>query len=79
MIVCFQRYSRFYGDFVMVDKQENAVVCMVCGDLRPISAIKTLKKDVSEEHGAPKGTMFINVRYCADKKECHDAAPEVHV
>jgi hypothetical protein len=61
----------------MPDKSDGQVVCMVCGELRPTTVIKVLKKDVSEIHGSPPGTMFINVRYCGDKKECQDAAPEV--
>jgi len=52
---------------------------MVCGELRLESDIKVLKKDVSEANGAPHGTMFINVRYCGDKQECHDVASEVRV
>jgi len=67
------------GDEGMKKEEQGTHICMVCGELRPMSAIKTLKEDVSEAHGSPPGTMYINVRYCADKKECHDAAPEVQV
>ena len=51
-------------------KEQGTHICMVCGELRPEDKIAVVKKDVSEKHGVPPGTMFIDVRYCSDRNEC---------
>lgn len=48
--------------------------CMVCGDVRPVSEIGVIKRDISERHGARSGTMLINVRYCKDRDYCREHA-----
>lgn len=61
----------------MGDKSTPMRECTVCGDLRPESELRVLKKDVSEKYGKPSGTMSVDVWYCGDKDECRGAAPEV--
>lgn len=48
--------------------------CHICGEERPDEKISVYKKDISEDHNLPEGTMEHNVRYCNDKLECGQAA-----
>jgi len=63
----------------MPAKSEPMRYCTVCGDLRHVSEMKVLKKDVSAKYGAEPGTFVVDVWYCKDKDECKNHAPEVEV
>ena len=50
--------------------------CHICSEERPDEKISVYKKDISEDHNLPEGTMQQNVRYCNDKLECGQAAKD---
>ena len=50
--------------------------CHVCGNERPDHRISVYKIDRSWAYKLPIGTVIANVRYCNDRADCLDGAPE---
>jgi hypothetical protein len=48
--------------------------CEICGKERPDAYISVHKVDMSHRFGLTPGTVYRNIRYCNDNKECIDGA-----
>jgi len=57
-----------------VENTGRTFECVVCGDVRPVSAMGVFKRDISKRHGAREGTMLINVKFCSDREYCSQHA-----
>lgn len=48
--------------------------CPCCGQERTDKYIKVMTHDISTIHDLETGTMFVNVKYCADMPGCQEKA-----
>ena len=49
-------------------------LCPFCREERPDRHISVKTNDLSAKFGLPSGTMYENIKYCNDRKDCTDRA-----